>query len=497
MVPGRYWVLEVYRMAPAQREASNSRVLVPWMSTFGIGVILSGAAFSAGGRIPCAVNDEVVKAPRDNLLVHAGEIREFEKSPLLAKPARSAVPAGLLDCPHSCQRNQKLIGCPERSLLPDSRSIDMAKWYEAKAIILICALALSGTAVLGQSGSSFDEVVREASVAREQNDVPRALQLYSRAVEVNPKWAEGWWSLGSLQYGAKLFSGARDSLSQYIALVPNSPSAFALRAQSEVELGDYEKALADIRQSLVLKGGDPSNEERLHIYECVLLTRLGRFEESLQAYRYFVEKGISTPELSVAIGLAGLRMALLPKEVSDDQREVLSGAGAATYQYMAGNEDGAADAFHSLFQHFPSQANLHLLYGFLLFPSNREASLTEFRREVDVSPSNQRAQVLTAWALLMQNRSLDALPYANKAVELNPESAAGQLVAGRTLVDLGQSREGMEHLERALQLEPENLEIHIALAEAYSGCGRKQDAERERALSLKLAQNRTNPFALP
>ena len=373
----------------------------------------------------------------------------------------------------------------------------MAKWYKAKAIILISALALSGASVLGQSGSSFDELVHEASAARQQNDVPRALQLYSRAVEVNPKYAEGWWSLGSLQYGAKLFSAARDSLTQYVALVPNSAPAFALRGQSEVELGDYAKALADVRQSLALKGADPSNEERLHIYECVLLTRLSEFEESLQAYRYFVLKGISTPELSVAMGLAGLRMALLPKEVSDNQRELLNEAGAATYQYMAGNEDGAAESFHSLFQRFPAQVNLHLLYGTLLFTSDHEAALTEFKRELEVTPSNQRAQALTAWALLMQNKTSDALPYANKAVELNPESAAAQLVMGRVLVDFGQSKEGIEHLEHALRLDPENLEIHIALAEAYSGCGRKQDAQRERALSLKLAQNGTNPFALP
>lgn len=82
-------------------------------------------------------------------------------------------------------------------------------------------------------------------------------------------------------------------------------------------------------------------------------------------------------------------------------------------------------------------------------------------------------------------------------MEETPEAAGGQIVLGRSLVKLGELKEGTAHLERALQSDPENLEVHIALAEAYSRSGRSEDAQRERSTSLKLAQNGTSPFALP
>ena len=102
-----------------------------------------------------------------------------------------------------------------------------------------------------------------------------------------------------------------------------------------------------------------------------------------------------------------------------------------------------------------------------------------------------------AWALLMRDRASDALPYARKAVEEMPASAGAQLVLGRSLVKLSELKQGTDHLEQALQTDPENLEVHIALAEAYSRSGRSEDAQRERSMSLKLSQNGTNPFALP
>lgn len=377
------------------------------------------------------------------------------------------------------------------------QTVGVPPWRKSHAAFLICVVGLSRI-LFGQSASSFDDLVQQAAAARQEHDFSRALALYSRAVEVNPKWAEGWWDLGSLQYEAKQFSSARDSLSHYIALADKPAAAFGLRGQSEFELGEYAKALSDIRKSLVLAdAAQEFNQGRLHIYECVLLTRLGEFDEALQHYGYFVRKGISTPELAVAMGLAGLRIPMLPKDVSENQREVLGGSGLAAYQFLAGNVDGAAESFRTLFQRFPSQPNLHLLYGTLLFASDHEAALAEFKRELDMSSSNARAQVLTAWALLMQNKAAEALPYANKAVELSPETAAVQLALGRSLVDLDRSEEGIEHLEHALRLALENLEVHIALAGAYSTAGRKQDAQRERAVSLKLAQNGATPFGLP
>jgi tetratricopeptide (TPR) repeat protein len=373
----------------------------------------------------------------------------------------------------------------------------MARWFNVRAI-LIFIVGFRGVVAYAQTAPSFNDLVEQATAAREQNDVPGAIELYSKAVQANPRWSQGWWFLGALQYQAGAFAAARDSLTRFIAIAPNPAPAFGLRGLSELETAEYPQALTDIRESISLGEAEgPPNGERLRFSECLLLTRLGKFNEALRAYQPLVPWGGANPELVVGLGLAGLRMALLPKDASDSQLQIAYATGDATYAFMSQGETAGAKAFANLFQKFPTAPNLHGLYGTLLFASDPDLAFLEFKRELEIAPSNPRSQVLMAWALLMQDRASDALPYARKAVEEMPVSAGAQLVLGRSLVKLGDLKEGTNHLEQALQTDPENLEVHIALAEAYSRSGRSEDAQRERSMSLKLSQNGTSPFALP
>lgn len=322
-----------------------------------------------------------------------------------------------------------------------------------------------------------------------QNDVPRAIDLYSRALQQDPKWADGWWFLGSLQYGAGAYVPARDALSRYIELTPNAGPAFALRGLCEFEMGDVRQSLIDIEHGISLGAANqPRNEQILLYHRAMLLTRLGNYESALKAYSFFAKRGITNPELLIAIGLAGLRIPLLPKELASDQQELASATGEAGYRFLAGDETSAAQAFQALFQRFPNALNTHFFYGYLLFATDPEAALAEFQQELQLSPSNADANVMAAWALLMRNGASDALPYAQNAVAKDAALPSAQLVLGRSLLETGDVNGGMQHLEKALQLEPDNIETHLALAKAYSKSGRKEDARRERVLCLRLSR---------
>ncbi len=266
-----------------------------------------------------------------------------------------------------------------------------------------------------------------------QNDVPRAIELYSQVVERNPKSPDAWWFLGSLQYGTGAYIAARDALSHYVDLIPTAGPAFALRGLCEFETGEYSKALVDIQQGTKLGAANqPRNEQILRYHEALLLTRLGNFSAALKTYAYFAKDSISNPELMTAIGLAGLRMPMLPKELVQDQQtkdpqgkdpqskdpqvkdqqELVSAAGNAAYRYMAGDEASAKQSFQELFQRFPKATNTHFLYGYLLFSTNPDAAFDEFQKELEISPANADADVMAAWALLLRNEPADALPYA-------------------------------------------------------------------------------------
>ena len=363
---------------------------------------------------------------------------------------------------------------------------------------LVAVISFS-PAVWGQGPSDRqNDIVAEASAARMENDVPRAIELYSKAVGQNPKWPDGWWFLGSLQYGIGNYVPARDALSHYVEMIPTAGPAFALRGLCEFETGDYSQALEDIQHGISLGAANqPRNEQILRYHEALLLTRLGNYAAALKAYSFFAKDDVTNPELFTAIGLAGLRMPLLPKDVSKEQQELVSGAGDAAYRFMAGDESSAKHAFEQLFQRFPSASNTHFLYGYLKFATDPYAALTEFQQELKIAPSNAHADVMAAWALLLQNAATDALPYAQKAVDAEPKLPSAQLVLGKSLIETGDVEHGLEHLEKALQLEPNNLETHLALAKAYSKSGRKEDARRERLLCLRLTSGNGTTTANP
>jgi tetratricopeptide (TPR) repeat protein len=361
--------------------------------------------------------------------------------------------------------------------------------------LAVCLIAgVSG--VTAQTPSGFDQISAEATAAREQGDVPHAIELYSQALKLNSKWADGWWFLGSLEYGAGSYADARDALNHYLELTPDAPPALALRGLCEFETGEQQQSLSDIEKAIAMGAANQSrNEQILRYHEGLLLTLMGHFDEALKSYSFFAQKGISSPELFIAIGLAGLHMPVQPKDASADLQELLTGTGGAVYQFQSGDQAGAARSFQNLFQKFPTTANLHYLYGTLLYSADPDSSIGEFEKELEVNPGNQQAQVMVPWALLMKDRAQEALPYAKQVAAAQPKVAAAQLVLGRALAETGDLAAGIQHLEQALQLEPNNLEIHIALAKAYSRSGRDQDARRERALCLQMTNDEGSHLA--
>jgi tetratricopeptide (TPR) repeat protein len=367
-------------------------------------------------------------------------------------------------------------------------------------LIALC-VALAGTQVLlpghAQTTANFESLQQNAAAARERGDLPQAIQLYSQAVALNPNWPDGWWYLGMLQYQSDLYLPARDALSHYIGLTDKAGAALALRGLCEFEIGSYPEALGDIQHGIAQGAANqPRNAEILYYHEALLLTRLGRFEESLAKFAVFVPRATPNPELNTALGLAGLRIAALPREADPAQMDLIANVGAATAALF--NRDASADAeFQQVFDRFPAAPNIHYLYGYLIFPADPDRAAEEFRKELAIVPASARAHAMLAWVQELQGDFAAALPNAQKAAAEDATLSMVQLVLGRALVETGDTARGLPYIENVLRAEPENLEAHLTVAKAYSRLGRKDDARRERLLCLQISDRGTASSATP
>ncbi|MCS6954363.1 MAG: tetratricopeptide repeat protein, partial [Bryobacteraceae bacterium] len=288
-------------------------------------------------------------------------------------------------------------------------------------------------------------------------------------------------------YELDRYAEARVPLRRLLALEPKAGPVHALLGLCLYQTGDYELALAHLRQARALGFGGNAQLERVSLYHlALLLTRHEHFEESLRVIATLAQQGVDSPALIEAAGLAALRRPLLPPEAPPADRELIRLAGKAAYAVGARRPEEAEQAFRTLLQSYPNAPNVHYLYASFLLSSKPEEAVKELERELERSPDHLPALVALALELQRQGRPAEGLSYARRAAAAYPNSFAAQNALGRLLVETGALAEGIAALERARALAPDSLQTRFALASAYARAGRKEEAERERQAFLRL-----------
>lgn len=357
------------------------------------------------------------------------------------------------------------------------------------AVLLMASHAWARTAPQQDDTAQFDDLAARAAAAREAQNIPLAIDLYEQAGRLKPDWVEGWFYLGVLQYNSKQFQPAIDAFNHLLQLQPSLASARALRGLCEFETASYDDALRDL-DAAVAQGAanDPRNAPLLRFDLAQLLVRARRYPEAVAQYTIFASHRIEDPDLLIGLGLAGLEVPLLSKDVPAADRDLYESAGRAGFVFLSGDSKQADAIFAGLFTRYPTTPNLHLFYGRLLLQHDPDLAIRQFQAELAVAPTNIPARCILAYALMTSGRYTEAVPEAERALSQVPGQQVAELALGRSLVETGDIQRGAELLNDVLKADPNNLEAHMGLAAMYSLTGRREDAHREHLLCLQLGQ---------
>ena len=357
----------------------------------------------------------------------------------------------------------------------------------ARSIAIICTLG--ATFLTAQESSPrFADVAARAAAARDQQNLPLAVQLYTEAERLNPSWQEGWWYLGVLQYSSNQYPAAIDAFTHLLQLVPTAVPAMALRGLCEFETASYDDALRDLDQAVAHgAANEPRNEQIIRFHLALLLTHAGRFEDALAQYTALARLHAEAPDLLVAIALAGTRSTSFPTDVPLADRTFYESAGRAGYIFLSGDDEQADRLFTDLFAQYPARPGLHFYYGYLLFPHDPAMAGDQFREELALKPTSE-TQALLALTLIYEGHFADALSPARNAYNADPDLHIAQIALGRALAETNDIKRGTELLNQALQRDPSDLEAHLGLASIYSRTGNREEEARERRLCRDLAK---------
>ncbi|MCI0663027.1 MAG: tetratricopeptide repeat protein [Acidobacteria bacterium] len=319
-----------------------------------------------------------------------------------------------------------------------------------------------------KTNSEFDQLVKRADEAREAAQLLEALDLYGKALQMRPNWAEGWWYAGTILYEKDRYAEAQDAFRNLVTLEPKRAHAWGMLGLCEFQTREYERAVNSLQRGRTLGLADNREIEGVVRYHTALLyIRFEQFEIAFEIMSEFVREGRESPKIIEAYGLTMLRMSFLPNEIPPDKREQVLIAGRAGFDMAARRLDDARRAFTELLARYPDSPNVHYVYGVFLLKQDSDAALEEFRRELKISPDHVPSLLQMAFEYHKRNEFETALPLAEKAAQQAPKVFAARNILGRLLLELGQVERAVKELEEGVRIAPQSPEMHYALARAY------------------------------
>lgn len=275
-----------------------------------------------------------------------------------------------------------------------------------------------------------------------------AIRDYQRALALDPGWKEGWWNLGMLQYSGGQFQDAQATFEKVTVFAPDLGIGWAILGLSEYETKNYDAALGHLEKAQTLGMKDDEEIARVAEYHLGLLAiRAGGFDRASALLAASFGSGTVPPQAKIALGLAVLRVPLLPEQIDPSREALLAAAGEAALS-------ADPDRFAGLLRDHADLPYLHLDYcrSLALAGKNGEA-LAQCQAETKISPASPLPWIEMSRIQLRQNATAAALRSAETAVRLSPSDA----------------------------------EAHRTLADAEQAAGRKAEAEKERSVAASLA----------
>jgi arylsulfatase A-like enzyme/Flp pilus assembly protein TadD len=316
--------------------------------------------------------------------------------------------------------------------------------------------------------------------------------------------AYGWSSLRSLRSGKYLFIEAPRRELYDLAADP----------KAEHNLAAASKAVADTLQSQL----DAFRKKTSKSGEAPNLSADPEAQEKLAALGYMAANTVppkaaamglgADPKDKIEIGNMMARANSLLEETRLDEAVLLlqqvlvkepnmpiAYAKLSTADAKLGNFPEAVKAMRKAVELIPDSSDLHVMLGKVLLGSqDYEAGVTELEGDTAKWPGSWQFDLLLEVAYNRTNRLPQAIKECEKVLAILPEQYGTNLILGRVLIRSGKPEDALPRLLKAASLRPQAPEPHLSLAEAYDKLGRNGDAERERAVGERLAENRPRPI---
>ena len=257
-----------------------------------------------------------------------------------------------------------------------------------------------GSSAANQSApADAASLAARADAARAANRPDEAIALYRQALQARPRWAEGWFHLGTLLYDRDAHADAAAALRKATALDPSVGTAWVMLGLCEYRLGAFTQALAHVQRGRRLGvSADPQFRLVMRYHEGLLLVHAAEFERAQETLDELSAEGVDTEDLTSPRGSRSLRMRpgdLACGRVAAQLMHQLIRGGARRGPLAARKQFAEAlRAYETLAADHPTTRNVHYALGRYFVRTEEPApAVAAFEREIVVSPDHVPARL--------------------------------------------------------------------------------------------------------
>lgn len=365
------------------------------------------------------------------------------------------------------------------------------------SLALLLAIFCHPATLVGQArenSGTFDEWIAKAANAREAGRTAEAIADYQHAVELQPGWEEGWWYLGTLNYDIDHFDDGKKALQKVVELDSAMGEAWAFLGLCEFELQDYKASFAHLQRAQGLGFGEDADVAKVALYHLALLLNLnGEFERSADLLTTKFGSGVVPDPIKAVLGLALLRIPLLPTQVDPAHDAMMQAAGETAALLANRKADAAFASFEQMLAKYPRTPYVHYAYGMALASVSRyKEAESQFDQETKVTAESALAWIGLAAALVEQRRGPEAEAAAQHAIQLDPQSAAAQEVFARALQLTGKSEQAARATAKGTVLRDTPVAVDTLQAKRYSLADKRETSS---VAAPSKTSERTGPNA--
>jgi predicted Zn finger-like uncharacterized protein len=344
-------------------------------------------------------------------------------------------------------------------------------------------------------GRTAEQWFSLGNLRRQQGDLDGAINAFTRAIEMNPRFAAAYCNRGLTRSDKRDFDGAIADATKSIELDPNDPFPFINRANARIQKGvDPEASIADASRALELRPGIPA-----------ALLNLGMARDQKGDYDGAIAEFDKALELLPTFVIAyGQRGQTRMKKKQWDKAEAdfthalkLNPARPDIYQQRGvsrgkqGNREGALADFTAALQLDPHNVSLFYQRGRLLFESgDLKGAQTNLDQALAIAPELLPLHTFRIKILLCEGDRDGALAAAERLVALQPKSADALACRAGVHAWRGEEEKALADYTAALTADPKSVVVHLLRGWLHFCAGREDEAAKDAEAGLKLGGRR-------